>query len=124
MESRKLAFRIAELILEKKGENVVIQDLRKITSMTDFFVMCTAEVDVHAKAIMDHIKDQLIYQSIKPWHTEGNSQNGWILLDFVDVVVHIFKPESRAFYSLERLWGDAEIIEIKDENDTSATHSE
>ena len=124
MEGRELAFRIAELILEKKGENVVIQDLRKITSMTDFFVMCTAEVDVHAKAIMDHIKDQLIYQSIKPWHTEGNSQNGWILLDFVDVVVHIFKPESRAFYSLERLWGDAEIIEIKDENDTSATHSE
>lgn len=124
MQSQELAYKIAHLILEKKGENIIIQDLREVTSMTDFFVICTVDVDVQARAIMNHIKDELIYQSIKPWHTEGNAQSSWILLDFVDVVVHIFKREAREFYGLERLWGDAQIIEIKDENDTAATHTE
>jgi len=124
LQSQELAYKIAHLILEKKGENIIIQDLREVTSMTDFFVICTVDVDVQARAIMNHIKDELIYQSIKPWHTEGNAQSSWILLDFVDVVVHIFKREAREFYGLERLWGDAQIIEIKDENDTAATHTE
>ncbi len=123
MQAQELAYNIANLILEKKGEQIIIQDLRKVTSMADFFVICSVDVDVQAKAIMDHIKDELIYQSIKPWHTEGNAQSNWILLDFVDVVVHIFKKEAREFYGLERLWGDAQTIEIKDENDTAATHS-
>ncbi len=124
MQGQELAYKIANLILEKKGENIIIQDLRKVTSMADFFVICSVQVDVQAKAIMNHIKDELIYQSIKPWHTEGTAQNSWILLDFVDVVVHIFKQEARDFYGLERLWGDAKTIEIKDEDDTAASHSE
>lgn len=123
MEGLELAYKIADLILEKKGQNVIIQDLRAVTSMTDFFVICSVNVDVQAKAIMDHIKDRLIYQSIKPWHTEGNAQSSWILLDFVDVVVHIFKKESRSFYALERLWGDARTIEIEEEDDSTRTHS-
>ena len=124
MEGKNLAHKIANLILEKKGEDVVIQDLREVTSMTDFFVICSVDVDVQAKAILEHIKDQLVFQSIRPWHTEGNAQSSWILLDFVDVVVHIFKKESRGFYGLERLWGDAKIIEIKDDNDAAGTHTE
>ena len=122
MEGKKLAHKIADLILEKKGEDIIIQDLRRVTSMTDFFVICSADVDIQAKAILDHIKDQLVYQSIKPWHTEG-AQSSWILLDFVDVVVHVFTKESREFYGLERLWGDAKITEIKDDNDTAGTHT-
>jgi len=124
VQGQELAYTIANLILEKKGEDIVIQDLREVTSMTDFFVVCSVDVDVQAKAILNHIKDELVYQSIRPWHTEGDAKSNWILLDFVDVVVHIFKKESRDFYGLERLWGDAKIIEIKDENDTAATHSE
>lgn len=124
MNSEKLAHTIAKLILEKKGEKVVIQDLRKLTTITDFFVICNVEVDVQAKAIVEHIKDQLIFQSIKPWHTEGSQANSWILLDFVDVVVHVFKKESRGFYGLERLWGDAPMTEIKDDNDAAKTHTE
>jgi ribosome-associated protein len=124
LQGQELAYKIANLILEKKGEDIIIQDLRKVTSMTDFFVVCSVDVEVQAKAILNHIKDELVYQSIKPWHTEGDAKSNWILLDFVDVVVHIFKKESRRFYGLERLWGDATIIEIKDENDTAATHSE
>ncbi len=124
MEAKFLANRIAHLILEKKGEDVIIQDLRKITSMTDFFVICSVDVDVKAKAIVNHIKEELIYESIKPWHTEGSASSSWVLLDFVDVVVHIFKREARQFYALERLWGDAKITEIKDENDTATTHTD
>jgi len=123
LEGQELAYKIAGLILEKKGEDIIIQDLREVTSMTDFFVVCSVDVDVQAKAIMEHIQDKLVYQSIKPWHTEGNARSNWILLDFVDVVVHIFKKEARGFYGLERLWGDAKTTDIKDKNDTAATHT-
>ncbi len=124
MKAQELADRIAHLILEKKGEDVIIQDLRDVTSMTDFFVICSVDVDVQAKAIINHIKDELIYESIKPWHTEGSASSSWVLLDFVDVVVHIFKREARQFYGLERLWGDAKITEIKDDHDSATTHTD
>jgi len=124
LESHVLAHKIAHLILEKKGEDVVVQDLREVTTMTDFFVICSVDVDVKAKAIMNHLKDELIYESIKPWHTEGSASSSWVLLDFVDVVVHVFKREARHFYGLERLWGDAKITEIKDDNDTASAHSD
>ncbi len=124
MKAQQLAATVAHLILEKKGENIIIQDLRGLTSITDFFVICSVEVDVQAKAIMEHIKEQLVYQSIKPWHTEGTAASNWLLLDFVDVVVHIFKREAREFYSLERLWGDAPITEIKESDDAATTYKD
>ena len=123
VQGQELAYKIADLILEKKGEDIVIQDLRQVTSMTDFFVLCSVDVEGQAKAIMDYIKDQLLYQSIKPWHTEGNTNSSWILLDFVDVVVHIFRKEARHYYGLEQLWGDAKTIEIKEKDDTAGTHT-
>ncbi len=122
MEAKQLAERISQLILEKKGEDVVLQDLRNITNMADFFVICSVDVDVQAKAIIDHIREELLYESIKPWHTEGKPGSNWVLLDFVDVVVHIFKKEARKFYALERLWGDAKITHVKDTDETSRTH--
>ena len=121
---KELAEHICHLILEKKGNNVLIQDLRGISSAADFFVICTTDSDVQSKAITDHIKDQLIYQSIKPWHIEGLRAKSWILLDFIDVVVHIFTSESRDYYGLERLWGDAKMIEIKDDNDSAGIRKE
>jgi len=122
LQGKELAYQIARYMLEKKANNVVIQDLRNVTTMTDFFVICDVDVDVHGKAILEHIKDQLINYSIKPWHTEGKTAGSWILVDFVDVVVHIFKKQTREFYGLEKLWGDAERIEIKEDNDTSGLH--
>ena len=124
MDSKQLAHTIANLILEKKGENIVVQDLRRLTSITDFFVICSVEVDVQAKAVVEHVKDQLLAQGVKPWHTEGSALNNWLLLDFVDVVVHVFKKEFRDFYGLERLWGDAPRTEIKDNDDAATAHSE
>lgn len=124
MNAQELANSIARLILEKKGKRVIIQDLRGLTSMTDFFVICTVDADVQAKAVMEHIKAQMIEQGIKPWHTEGSGSSSWVLVDFIDVVVHIFRQEARMFYSLERLWGDAEWVEIKDENEAATAHTE
>ena len=114
MESKKLAKKIADLIVQKKGENIKILDLRKLTSVTDFFVICSASSDVQNKAIADFIIGEAKKLGQKPWHNEGYGNLSWVLLDFVDVVVHIFLTESRRFYNLEGLWGDAEITMIND----------
>jgi ribosome-associated protein len=119
LQGRHLADYVAKLIWQKKGLDIQILDLRGLTSITDFFVICTAESDAQVKAILEHIQQQLV---IKPWHVEGFDSLNWALLDFVDVVVHIFQSETREFYSLERLWGDAKVIEIKDKDAAAPLH--
>ncbi len=114
-DPKNLADFISKLILQKKGEDIQIFDLREITSITDFFVICTASSDVHTKAIADFITEETKKKGYKPWHSEGYKNLSWVLLDFVDVVVHIFLRETRKYYNLEGLWGDAEITYIKDE---------
>ncbi len=115
MDSQELARRVARLIWEKKGADPVIMDLRQLTSVTDFFVICSVDSDPQARAIMDHLAEQLSGEAVRPWHVEGTVGSKWLLLDFVDVVVHIFRPEARKFYGLERLWGDAPMEEITDQ---------
>ncbi len=115
MTSKKLARKIANLSLEKKAYDILILDLRPLTSVTDFFVICSGDTHTQVKAISDHIFEKLKKEKIRPWHIEGYSNQEWILLDYVDVVVHIFQPHKREFYGLERLWGDAETLEVKDE---------
>ena len=122
MREKQLAEAIAQLILEKKGSEILILDVRGLTSIADYFVIGSADTDIQVKAIVGHIKEQLLDQSIKPWHTEGFHTLSWVLLDFVDVVVHIFQRQTREFYGLERLWGDARISEIKEENETPGLH--
>ncbi|MBI5403802.1 MAG: ribosome silencing factor [Ignavibacteriae bacterium] len=114
MESKKLAAKIADLMLQKKGEDIKIMDLRKLTTVTDFFVICSSPSDVQNKAIADFIVEESKKLGQKPWHNEGYGNLSWVLLDFVDVVVHIFLNESRRFYNLEGLWGDASIKIISD----------
>lgn len=114
MESKKLARKIADLIIKKKGEDIKILDLRKLTGVTDFFVICSSSTDVQNKAIADFIIEETKKLGQKPWHNEGYGNLSWVLLDFVDVVVHIFLNESRKFYNLEGLWGDAEITVVND----------
>lgn len=115
MDSKKLALMISDLMLQKKGNNVVVMDLRKLTTVTDFFVICSASSDTQVKAISDFIKDGARKKDERPWHNEGYANMSWVLLDFVNVVVHIFLEDTRKFYNLEGLWADAEIEEIKDE---------
>lgn len=105
--SELLAQRAAELSLEKKCEEVVILDVRGLTSVTDFFVIATADSERKAKAAYEHIVDELKHDDERPLHIEGADSLHWILLDYIDVVVHIFMPDERKFYDLESLWGDA-----------------
>ncbi len=107
-----LAKRAAELSLEKKCEEVKILDLRGLTSVTDFFVMVTADSERKAKAAADHIIDEIRGDGERPMHVEGMDSMHWILLDYIDVVVHIFMPEERRFYDLESLWSDAPVVTI------------
>jgi ribosome-associated protein len=99
--------------LDKRANDIKILDLREITSITDYFVICSGDVAVQVRAIADNILEKLEAEGTQPWHTEGYETGRWILLDFVDVVVHIFMDEAREYYGLERLWGDApvEIVE-------------
>jgi ribosome-associated protein len=106
-DSHELARLAATFALDKKANDVVILDLRGLTSVTDFFVICSGAADIHNKAIAESIRDSLAEEDQKPWHIEGLSYGSWVLLDYVDVVVHIFLQDKREFYGLERLWGDA-----------------
>jgi ribosome-associated protein len=114
VKSAALARKIAELTLTKKAEDVVIMDLRGLTTMSDFFVLCSGDSDVQVRAIADAVEDGMKKRGEAAWHRESGSVN-WVLLDFVDVVLHVFHKNTRPFYSLEKLWGDAKIEEIVDE---------
>ncbi len=114
--SQRLARGFAEAALNKKATELVILDLRKLTNVTDFFVVGTVSTDVHSRAVEDAVKQWAEGQlGERPWHVEGaEGTRTWVLLDYVDVVVHLFQPQARAYYSLERLWGDAPREDIKD----------
>ena len=114
MTPRTLAKKIAQFALDKKASNVTILDLRKVTDMADFFVIGSADSDVQVKAIADHIAEESEKIGADVWHQEGLSQRQWVLMDFVDVVVHIFQKEIRKYYSIEKLWGDAKIEVVSD----------
>ncbi|MGB1779028.1 MAG: ribosome silencing factor [Longimicrobiales bacterium] len=106
--------RAAELALERKAHEVVILDLRGISTATDYFVIAGGSSDVQVKAIAEHVVDELKKDSVRPEHSEGLRGGRWVLLDYVDFVVHVFHPEARAFYQLENLWGDAPRWEAPD----------
>ncbi|HTY10709.1 MAG TPA: ribosome silencing factor [Bacteroidota bacterium] len=114
LTSKALAKKIAAFALLKKAQNVVLLDLRKLTSMSDFFVICSADSDTHVRAIADGIRDGAMGAGEKIWHDEGHGESTWVLLDFVNVVVHVFHKETRSFYNLEKLWGDAKFEYIED----------
>ncbi len=113
VKSKELKDLIVQQIVEKKGENIVVMDLRKVTSITDYFIICSGTVEQHIKAIKDNIIQKLEEKGIKYWHIEGELANTWVLIDYVDVVVHIFHPHARDFYKLEKFWADAKIERIK-----------
>lgn len=108
-----IARTVGKLALSKKGFDVKILKLKGITSICDYFVIISGDVDVHVRAIADAIDEGLLEKGVKPWHREGVQGGKWILLDYVDVVVHIFQKSVREFYALEKLWGDAPVEEMK-----------
>lgn len=115
MNSKTLARKIAQAALSKKAYEVVLMDLRKLTTMADYFVVCSIDSDTQARAVADEIKHQLMEKGEIPARREGYTEGRWILLDYVDVVAHIFHKDVRAFYNIEKLWGDAVFESVKDE---------
>lgn len=103
------AKKVVSFVLNKKAEDVLLLDLRKITTMADFFIICDGTSDVQVKAIMDAVLEGCRKEKIKVYHVEGTAALSWVLIDLVDIVVHVFQPETRAYYQLERLWGDAKV---------------
>ena len=108
------ARRISELMLEKKALDVTIIDVRKITTLTDFFVLCTSESQPQSRAITDHIHQEMKKEKMKAWHIEGYQQLDWVLVDFVNIVAHVFSKDAREYYEFERLWADGKITRVKD----------
>jgi len=98
---------VGKLARDKKANDICILDLRKLSPVADYFVMCTAEAEVHIKAVTDFITGQLKEKGISVRHVEGRGTTGWVVIDCFSVIVHIFLAQVREFYSLERLWGDA-----------------
>jgi ribosome-associated protein len=115
-DGRELAQTAVRLALEKKAADPVVLDLRELEGVSDFFVIVSAASEVQVKAVADHVVEQLrAARSVRPWHVEGLDGRRWVLLDYVDVVVHVFHERTREYYLLERLWGDAKRIEIADD---------
>jgi ribosome-associated protein len=114
VDAKDLAYKISEHIFAKKGSDLKLLDLRNVTSITDYFLVCSADSDTQVKAIADGVEDGLNMEGIKCWHKEGFTALNWVLLDYLDVVVHIFKTETRYYYNLEKLWGDAPSETIED----------
>ena len=102
--------------LGKKASQVVVLDLRHTPAFTDFFVLCSGQNSRQVKAIADSVEEALRAAGVRPAHVEGYDRADWVLMDFFTFIVHVFAPHTRDFYSLERLWGDAERIEIGDES--------
>lgn len=113
--SSKLAEVVVQGMLEKKGLEIVKLDMREVhATLSDYFVICHADNNIQVNALANSVEDE-VYKAFgqDPWHKEGQSNGEWVLLDFVDVVVHIFKKEKRDHYRLEDLWGDAKSESIQ-----------
>ena len=113
VSSSDLATRIAQFALDKKAEKVVSLNVKDLTNITDEFVICSSDTNIQVKAIADSIRKNT---DTKPIRVEGYEHLNWVLLDYIDVIVHIFKTAERNYYNIEKLWGDAPIREFYDED--------
>ena len=103
----------AHAALDKKAIDVAVLDLQGLSTIADFFLVCSAGSTTQAETIAEAIRGALRAEGVRPRHNEGSAESGWLLLDYGDVVVHVFLEETRGFYALERLWGDAPLVSVE-----------
>jgi ribosome-associated protein len=108
----KLLLAAAAAARSKKASDLVALDLSGLDGVADYFLICSGASEQQVKAIAEAVEDQLREQGAKPWHVEGREGRRWVLLDFVDLVVHVFHEKTREYYLLERLWGDARRVDL------------
>jgi ribosome-associated protein len=112
--SAEAAVRVAaHAALDKKAIDVVVLDLQGLSTIADFFLVCSARSTTQAETIAEAVRGALRAEGVRPRHNEGSAESGWLLLDYGDVVVHVFLEETRGFYALERLWGDAPLVSVE-----------
>lgn len=111
--ANELAAQIAHFALDKKAENVISLNVKDLTSITDEFVICSSDTNIQVKAIADSIRRNTDH---KPIRIEGYEHLNWVLLDYIDVIVHIFRTSERNYYNIEKLWADAPLREFDDED--------
>lgn len=112
VSSKVLAQRIAALCQEFKATDVTILSLQGVSDMTDYFVIASGSSDTHVRSTAQRVEDELKTDGVRPAHVEGMEQGRWVILDYVDVVVHVFHPALRSYYQLERLWADAAVVPV------------
>jgi ribosome-associated protein len=101
---------VTAALADRKAVEPLVLDLRGLSGATDYFVIASGTSDAHVRGMAEHLIATLAPQGVEPHHVEGLAQGHWVLLDYVDFVVHVFHPDLRAFYQLERLWGDAPAV--------------
>lgn len=111
-DDANLARRAAAICVDNKADDVVLLDLHGVTDMTDYFVVASGTSDTHVRSVAQHVMETLQKQGVRAASVEGFGEGRWVLLDYVDFVVHVFHPSSRSFYQLERLWGDAPALAL------------
>lgn len=118
MTSLQFARKIAQLLEDKQALDIVILDLRKVPQIADFFILATGMVDLHVKTLADYVEDSLRDSKMakKPLSKEGEKNLSWMVIDYGNVVVHIFRPETRNYYRLDKLWGDVPRVATKPRN--------
>ena len=107
-----LAQRAASLCVDFKANDVTLLDLRTVSDMTDYFLIASGTSDTHVRSMAEHVMEELRREGTRVVHVEGLEQGRWVLLDYVDFVIHLFHPTLRQFYQLERLWSDAEVVAV------------
>ena len=106
------ARRAARAALDKRAGDLVVLDVQRVSSVTDYFLICSGKSTTHLQTITDAIRGELKEEGVQPRHAEGVAESGWVLLDYGDVLMHVFLEETRAYYALERLWGDAPVVPL------------
>lgn len=104
--------RAARAALDKKAVDLVVLDVRGLSSVTDYFLVCNGRSVTHVRTIAEAIRDDLRAGGVRPLHAEGTAESGWVLLDYGDVLAHVFLEDTRSYYALERLWGDAPSVPV------------
>ena len=108
------ARRAARAALDKRAGDLVVLDVQRVSSVTDYFLICSGKSTTHLETITDAIRAELRGEGINVLHAEGVAESGWVLLDYGDVLMHVFLEDTRLYYALERLWGDAPALSLED----------
>jgi ribosome-associated protein len=111
--AERVVRRAARAALDKKAADLIVLDVQSVSSVGDYFLVCSGRSTTHLKSITDAIREELKADGVRPLHVEGAVESGWVLLDYGDVLVHVFLEDTRAYYALERLWGDAPSVPVE-----------